>query len=106
VTNGVLQVTDRRRRQQLMAHLPFALVLAVVAVGFGAIFAYHWRWGSGLIGCALLLAAGLRMVLTDRQIGLLAIRSRVVDMLLYGGFGLLVLAIALTITGGLLAPAA
>lgn len=106
MTNGVAQVTDRRRRRQLAVHLPFALVLAVVAVGFVAIFLYHWRWGSGLIGCALLLAAGLRLVLADRQAGLLAIRSRWVDMLLYGGFGLLVLTIVLTITGGLLAPAA
>lgn len=84
-------------------HLAFAVVLAMVAVGLMRIFQYHWREGTAIIAGALLLAAGLRGLLSPDRTGLLAIRSRSVDVLLYGGFGLLVLAVAMTIVGGPLA---
>ncbi len=84
-------------------HLAFAAVLAVVALGLVRIVQYHWRDGTAIIAGALLLAAGLRGLLPPDRTGLLAIRSRGVDVLTYGGFGLLVLAVALTIVGGPLA---
>jgi hypothetical protein len=84
-------------------HLAFAAVLAVVVLGLVRIVQYHWREGTTIIGGALLLAAGMRVLLPPERAGLLAIRSRGVDVLLYGGFGLLVLAVALTIVGGPLA---
>ena len=42
-------------------------------------------------------------MLSPDRAGLLAIRGRGLDVLTYGGFGVLVLAVALTITGGPLA---
>lgn len=84
-------------------HVAFATVLAVVALGLVRIVQYHWREGTSVIAGALLLAAGLRAVLPPDRAGLLAIRSRGIDLLLYGGFGLLMLAVALTIVGGPLA---
>ncbi len=84
-------------------HLAFAAVLAVVVLGLVRIVQYHWREGTTIIAGAMLLAAGLRVLLPPERAGLLAIRSRGVDVLLYGGFGLLVLAVALTIVGGPLA---
>lgn len=84
-------------------HAAFAAVLAVVALGLLRILQYHWREGTVVIAGALLLAAGMRGLLPDDQAGLLAIRSRGLDVLLYGGFGMLVLAVALTIVGGPLA---
>lgn len=86
-------------------HLAFAAVLAVVVLGLVRIVQYHWREGTTIIAGALLLAAGLRVLLPPERTGLLAIRSRGVDVLTYGGFGLLVLAVALTIVGGPLAEA-
>ena len=56
-----------------------------------------------LAAAALLLAAGMRAVLSREQVGLLAVRSRTVDVLLYLGFGLVLLAVDLTIVGGPLA---
>ncbi|MGH3770893.1 MAG: DUF3017 domain-containing protein [Pseudonocardiaceae bacterium] len=91
------------RRTSLRPQLTFGLVLAVVAVGMVRIAQYHWREGTVIIGGALLLAAGLRAVLAPEWTGLLGIRRRVVDVLTYGVFGLLMLAVALTITGGPLA---
>ena len=81
-------------------HLAFALVLAVVALGMVRIAQYHWREGTAVLGLALLLAAGLRVALPPERAGLLVIRGRYLDALLYGGFGVLVLAVALTIVGG------
>ena len=81
-------------------HLAFALVLAVVALGMVRIAQYHWREGTVVIGLALLLAAGLRVMLPPDRAGLLMIRGRYPDVLVYAGFGVLVLAVALTIVGG------
>ncbi|MGH3438702.1 MAG: DUF3017 domain-containing protein [Sciscionella sp.] len=87
-------------RPAVLSQVPFALVLAVAAVGIVLIIEYHWRRGSTLIGLALLLAAALRMLLSDQRAGLIAIRSKGVDVLCYGGFAVLMIAVSLTITGG------
>jgi len=81
-------------------HLPFALVLLVVAIGLLRMVQYHWRQGSALIGVALLLAAGFRALLSDDRAGLLLIRGRGVDVLSYAGLGVLVIGVAMTIEGG------
>jgi Protein of unknown function (DUF3017) len=91
------------RRASLRPQLTYAVVLAVVVLGLMRIAQYHWREGTVIIGGAMLLAAGLRAVLPPEQTGLLGIRRRALDVLTYGGFGLLMLAVALTITGGPLA---
>jgi hypothetical protein len=80
--------------------VPLILVLAVVAIGILRITQYHWRQGTVLIGGALVLAAVLRALLPDSRIGMVALRSRAVDVLLYGGLGIMVMAVSLTITGG------
>ncbi|WP_158881054.1 DUF3017 domain-containing protein [Amycolatopsis anabasis] len=92
--------SPRRDRHPLIAHLPFALVLALVAVAGFRIWQYHWRQGAVIVGGALLVAAVLRAVLSDAQAGLLAIRGRPVDVLSYTGLGVLILFVAFTIVGG------
>jgi hypothetical protein len=82
------------------APVPFAVVMLIVTIGIVRIVMYHWRQGTVLIGVALLVAAVIRILLSDQRAGLLAVRSRKVDFLLYGGFGGMILFIALTITGG------
>ena len=89
--------TPQRRRHPVLAHLPFGLVMAVVAVGLVRIIMYHWREGTVLMGAALIMAAGLRVLLSDEQAGLIAIRSRPVDVLTYTGFGVCMMFVALTI---------
>jgi hypothetical protein len=92
--------TPHRRRHPVLAHTPFALVLGVVALGLVRIVLYHWRQGTVLIGAALILAAGLRALLTDEQAGLIMLRGRAVDVLTYTAFGVCMISIALTIEGG------
>jgi hypothetical protein len=91
------------KRTSLRPQLTFGLILVVVVVGMVRIVQYHWREGTVIIGGAMLLAAGLRAVLPPERTGLLGIRRRSLDVLTYGVFGLLMLAVALTITGGPLA---
>jgi hypothetical protein len=92
--------TPHGRKHPVLAHLPFALVLAVVAFGLLRIVLYHWRQGTVLIGLALFLAAGLRALLRDDQAGLIMIRGRGVDVLTYSGFGACMIFVAMTIEGG------
>jgi hypothetical protein len=84
----------------VLVHLPFGMVLAVVALGLLRIVLYHWRQGTVLIGIALFLAAGLRALLTDEQAGLIMIRGRGVDVLTYSAFGAAMMFVAMTIEGG------
>jgi len=79
-----MAMAGTRRGRSLTQHLPFALVLLVVAVAALRVAQYHWREGAGLIGGALLLAGLLRAV----------------DVLTYGALAVLILFVALTITGG------
>jgi len=76
--------------------LPTLAVLAVVAAGlaFGALSHDGWRLGAFVIGLGLLLAAGLRLTLRERQAGFLVVRSRGFDaaVLLVLGFALVALA--------------
>jgi predicted membrane channel-forming protein YqfA (hemolysin III family) len=89
--------------RRFRAHLPFVAVMVVVAVAFTRIGLQHWREGTTELGLALLLAGALRASLTRTAAGLLAVRSRRVDIVTYVLFGLVVIAVALTITGGPLA---
>jgi hypothetical protein len=87
----------RSRCAAVAAHLSFALVAAIVLAGFALIAVYRWRRGATLIGGALLLAGGMRAVLSDARAGLLAIRGRAADVLAYTALGLALVAVAVTI---------
>jgi hypothetical protein len=75
--------------------LPVAAVLVVAAVGLVLIATDHWRRGATALGAAAALAAVLRLVVPERWIGVLAVRSRVFDvafaLVLAVGFTVLVL---------------
>jgi hypothetical protein len=84
-------------RSRLPLHAPVAVVFAVVVVGMVRVLTQHWREGAALLGGALLLAALLRVLLPTERAGLLAIRSRPVDVLIYSAFGGVLVVLALTI---------
>ena len=77
--------------------LPIAAVLCVLAAGLGLAAFVDWQPGTIVTGVAMLLAAGLRLTLPTRQVGLLAVRSRGVDagVLLVLGFATVLLANAI-----------
>lgn len=81
-------------------HTSFGLVMLVVAGGLFWIAMSHWREGAVLLGGALLLAATLRVLTPVGRAGLLQIRSRPIDVVLYTALGLLIVFVAVTIKGG------
>ncbi len=64
---------------RLRANLPMVAVLVVIAVAAVLVMWDRWRRGATVFGVATLLAGACRLVLTDDQVGLLAVRSRSFD---------------------------
>lgn len=89
-------------RSRLPVHAPLTFVLLIAAAGMVRTLTQHWREGAVLLGGALIVAAVLRVFLPPDRVGLLAIRSRPVDVLCYGGLGVVVSVLAMTITASLL----
>jgi hypothetical protein len=79
----------------------FLLVLAGMAVAFGYLLLTtgHWRRSTALMGATMLLAAGLRATLPDRRAGLLQVRGRRSDTLVYAVLGVLVIVMDLRLQG-------
>jgi hypothetical protein len=83
----------------LVRQLPLLAVLLTVGLGLLLVTFEHWRRGLVVIGLALVGAALLRLLLPVRRVGFLAVRSRPVDVVLLGGTGVALTAIALAIPG-------
>ena len=83
----------------LVRQLPLLAVLVVVAVGLLLVTVERWRLGLVVVGLALVGGAVLRLLLPVRRVGFLAVRSRVTDVVLLGGTGLVLAVIAATIPG-------
>jgi Protein of unknown function (DUF3017) len=86
-----------RTLRWIRAQIAFLAVLAVLAAAFGYLIVEPGRWGrgSGVIAVAVLLAGLLRGTLSTARVGLLAVRSRTIDTVLYLALGGLVLAVDL-----------
>ncbi len=93
-------MTDLRSR--LPVYAPMTFVLLIAGAGMLRVLTQHWREGAVLLGGALLVAAVLRLLLPTDRVGLLAIRSRPIDVLCYGGLGTVIAVLAMTITASLL----
>ncbi|MQA83313.1 MAG: DUF3017 domain-containing protein [Streptosporangiales bacterium] len=70
-----------------LGEIPFLLILIGVAVGLATVGMHHFKRGSVLIAAALMLGAVLRLVLPERQAGLLAVRGRAFDVLTFVALG-------------------
>jgi hypothetical protein len=94
--------TGRRRARPsrgsvLLAEWPLLCVLAVCAVGVLVVLSNHFRRGTVLFAGGLVLAAGLRLLLPPSAAGLLAVRSRTLDVITLGALGMGVLLAALVV---------
>jgi hypothetical protein len=86
---GGLRAVDLR-------NLPMVVVLALGATGivYSALVQRHWLRGVLLLAAACGLAGLCRLLLPVRQAGLLAVRSRLTDVICYLG-----IAAAITVLG-------
>ncbi len=75
---------------------PLTLVVVGFLAGLAVVATNHFRRGGVLAGAAVLAGAVLRLVLPTRTAGLLAVRSRALDVLALGllGVGLVALTLA------------
>lgn len=59
---------------------PFWLVGLILAAAFGLVVTGYWRRGALVMAIGVGVAAGLRLLLSDERAGLLAVRSRTIDV--------------------------
>ena len=64
----------------LTRHWPITLVLVGIGVSMIFVALDRFRVGAVLLAASVVLALLMRIVLTDQQAGLLAVRSRGVDL--------------------------
>ena len=80
----------------VIRQLPLLAAILVVGVGLVLVTFGYWRRGLVVIGLALMGTALLRLLLPVRRVGLLAVRSRSVDVLMLAGTGLALTVLTLT----------
>jgi hypothetical protein len=83
----------------LVRQLPLLAVLVVVGIGLLLVTVEHWRKGLVVMGVAVLGAALLRLLLPERRVGFLAVRSRPVDVVLMVVAGLALTVVSVAIPG-------
>jgi hypothetical protein len=94
-----LRTPQRGLRTVDLRDLPLVLVLALSATGIGyaAAVPRHWLRGVLVLAGAMVIAGLLRLLLPARQAGLLAVRSRVFDVLCYCGVGVAIVVLGLAL---------
>ena len=93
-------IDDQPLIERTIDQWPLALVLLGLVAGLVVLSFYDFRAGSIILGIAIIFGAALRLVLPRDRAGLLAIRSRPVDLVTMFGLG-----IALTTVAVLIPPA-
>ena len=84
-----------RRRGQMLAQWPLALVLLILLIAVAFVALDQFRIGSVVLAAGVLTAFVLRLVMSTTQIGMLAVRSRTVDLIVLGCLGGALLVFAL-----------
>lgn len=76
---------------------PLVLVLGSIAVSLLVVLFDSFRGGVLVMGAAMFLAFFLRLVLNDRDAGMLKVRSRVTDLVMLGFFAITITGLAISI---------
>ena len=78
---------EERRYPSTIGGAFYLLVLLITVAGLAVAALSDWRVGIRMLGGALLLAATVRVVLSPRDAGMLAVRHKALDVLLLAGLG-------------------
>jgi len=81
------QSSQAPRRPWLLAEWPITIVLIGITVALLMIAMDHFRRGSIVLSASVVLAAFLRLLLPGQEAGMLAVRSRRIDVAVLGGLG-------------------
>ena len=82
---------------QIVGQWPLALVLVGVASGVLWAGLGHWKRGTFVIGAAFALGTVLRAVLPNERVGLLGVRTRLVDVACLGVLALGIIILVLVV---------
>lgn len=77
-----------RRRRLSLRQWPLTVVLVLLAIALATIALDHFRRGAVLMSGSVVLAFFLRLLLTDEDAGLLAVRSKRVDLIVLALLGI------------------
>jgi hypothetical protein len=83
---------------KVLRAIPITIVLTIVVGALVLIALAYWRRGTFALGAAMLLAGFLRAVLSERTIGVLAVRGKGFDLLFYFLAGAFMIALTIGIT--------
>jgi hypothetical protein len=78
---------EERRYPSTIGGAFYLLVLAACIVGVGVVVAGEWRTGIRVFGGALLLGSLVRLLLSNRDAGMLAVRFKAFDVLMLAALG-------------------
>jgi len=92
-----ISATEERRYPSTIGGAFYLAVLIVSAIGFAIVLGGNWRLGIRWLASALLAASALRLLLPQRDAGMLAVRHRLLDCVLLAGVGGALLFLAETI---------
>jgi len=76
---------------------PTVLVFSALAVSLTVVLVDSFRRGALLFGMSMALAFFLRLVLNDREVGMLKVRSRGIDLIILGLFAVSITALAFSV---------
>ncbi|WP_240641580.1 DUF3017 domain-containing protein [Nocardioides ferulae] len=88
---------EERRYPSTIGGAVYIAVLVVTAVGIGIVVTGDWRVGIRWVAGAVLGASLLRLLLPAKDAGMLAVRHRLFDSLLYAGIGAALIALTVSI---------
>ena len=78
---------EERRYPSTIGGAFYLVVLLITVAGLVVAALSDWRVGIRMLGGALLLAATVRVVLSPRDAGMLAVRHKALDVALLAGLG-------------------
>jgi len=84
-------------RRVLAGQWPILVVGMFLVAAFGLVAFGYWRRGAAVMAVGVGVAAGLRLMLSEDRVGLLAVRSRTVDVVTTASVSAAMLYIAWTI---------
>lgn len=90
---AAIVATDGAVARRAVAQWPIVVPLCGVVAGLAFAMLVAWRPGAGIVGASVALAALLRLLLPDRDAGLLHVRDRRFDVV-----ALTVLAIGIVVS--------
>lgn len=84
-------------RQRWWHEWPLILVLGTAIAGLAVVADNHFKRGTVIFGCALLLGTFLRAVLPEDRAGLLKVRRRWIDVATLGFFAVATVTLAVVV---------